>query len=468
MPGFDVRTAFLVLGLLYFLLPAIAWIVLAKQHSQAVSLWCIGGVLIGGAAVMSGLQGRLPDWATLSSASVFFHAANLARIQSLRLDLGIPWKARWIVLVFLLIQLVFNWLHFVVEDYVLRSQFTFSIGAVMLVHLSHLAWRIGGADSSPSARWIAWGYLSVAVTLLYRVVALQGYSGEVGLTQEGLRSQVLVIVMLFVAVVGHIGYVGMHLDRLLRRELQAATEAARKEESHRFGQQIAQLDRQRTLGQMSASLGHEINQPLTAIMTNAQAAQRGLESQSIEPLQHAQLLDSIIRNTKIASKIIERIRGLIRPSLPGGEVLDLSVILHECVELVAAQARINKICIVLPDEPLRLRISGDPIQLAQVVINVLSNSIDALKQASQREIRLSCVERDGRAILTVRDSGHAIPPGVLSQVGVPFFTTKTTGLGIGFSISRSIVEQHGGTLSIENAEGGGVLVELNLPALPEE
>jgi len=108
--------------------------------------------------------------------------------------------------------------------------------------------------------------------------------------------------------------------------------------------------------------------------------------------------------------------------------------------------------------------------LSQIVLNAFRNAIEALKQTTQREIQVSCRYSNERVILSIRDTGPGLTPEALDQAGTPFFTTKSTGLGMGISISRSIALQHGGTLKLTNADaqdGGGAIVELNLPALLE-
>lgn len=466
MMNFDVRTALLFVGLLYFLLPIIAWVVLAKQRSPAVALWCIGGLLMGVTAILTGWQREIPTGLYMILSPLTLHAASLTRIQALRMDLGIPWRTRWLVLATLGLVLLVNAIHYGSSNPALRAQATTLAAAVLLFYLAVLAWRIARDEQSNSARWIAWVYFLASAALLNRVISLIGYSGDVGVPSEGASARIISLVMLLAAVVGHLGYVGLHLDRSMRRELNAATQRARDEESHRLGEQIAQLDRQRSLGEMSASLGHELNQPLTAILTNAQVARRGLQTGHFTTEQHTEFLDKIIQNTQRASKIIERIRGFIRPSAARSEPVDLNRISHEVAELVADEARKHKVSFVFSAANTPLYVTGDPIQISQIVLNAFRNAIEALKQVVQREIHISYERIDGRAILRIQDTGPGLTPDVLAQVATPFFTTKSTGLGMGFPISRSIATQHGGNLSIANAEGGGALVELNLPALP--
>jgi C4-dicarboxylate-specific signal transduction histidine kinase len=253
----------------------------------------------------------------------------------------------------------------------------------------------------------------------------------------------------------------MTLDNWALNEARQAQEEASGQLRH----QIAQLDRQRSIENLSASLGHELNQPLTAILTNAQVAQRALQSGKLDTAQHMELLDKVILNTRRASQIVERIRGFIRPSVLRSEPVALHQIVLEVVALVADEARNLHVSIMLPSQFCPVRVQGDPIQLSQVLLNMLRNAMDAVDQAQQKSIHIAVHAAAGRAIVHIRDSGPGLSSEGLSQAGMPFFTTKPSGLGLGISISRNIASQLGGTLTLANAEGAGALVELSLPEL---
>jgi hypothetical protein len=125
------------------LLPIITWVVLAKQRSHAVALWCMGGLLMGVTAFLTGAQREMPTWLYMLISPLAFHGASLIRIQALRLDLGIPWKTRWIVLATFGLMLIVNVIQYVLNDTVLRAQVTSFAGAALLFYLGTLAWRIG-------------------------------------------------------------------------------------------------------------------------------------------------------------------------------------------------------------------------------------------------------------------------------------------------------------------------------------
>ncbi|MBF0256361.1 MAG: hypothetical protein HQL47_07845 [Gammaproteobacteria bacterium] len=467
MIPFDRPTAFLIVGILYGLLPIITWLVLARQRSSAVAFWCGGGLLLAAASILVGLQGMISDWVSVAIAFLLTMLSHFSRIQALRLDLGRPWQWRWMLLLTLLLWLIMAGIHWGLQNPLGRAQFVSVVFAVCFIYIALLAREIGQAEQSASARWIAWVYGLVAFAFLIRLVelTLKG-SPQVSLSQFGYSSTLLTLTLLLSAVVGHFGYVGLALDRSMRRELAAAAEQARREENQRLGEQIAQLDRQRSLGAMSASLGHELNQPLTAILANAQVAKRGLAKQHYEPAQLTEFLNKIITNTQRASDIIERIRGFIRPVASMREPVDLAAVVAEVAALVADERQGQRVQLRLPPRDSGLQVSGDPIQLSQIILNILRNSLQVLPQVAQREIRVELQRSGERALVKIQDSGPGFAAEVLSQAGTPFFTTKADGLGMGLNISRTIAEQHGGSLSLANGPTGGALLILDLPALP--
>ena len=240
---------------------------------------------------------------------------------------------------------------------------------------------------------------------------------------------------------------------------------AQNEASHQLANQLAHLDRQLSLSNLSASLGHELNQPLTAILTNTQVARRGLQTGLFDTVRVTEFLDRIEHNTKRASAIIERIRNFVGPSVLHHEIVNLNRAVQEVAELVIEKTRSSQVLLTLPPAEPSVLVRGDPIQISQIVLNAFRNAIEALEHVAHREIQVSLHSQGKRVTLQIRDTGPGLTPEVLAQVGQPFFSTKATGMGMGFSISRTLAEQHAGTLSIGNADGGGALVELVLPAL---
>ena len=270
---------------------------------------------------------------------------------------------------------------------------------------------------------------------------------------------------ILISVVGHIGFIGIIMERSRRKEIELVKRRVQLEENLRLGEKIAQLDRQRGLAEMSASIGHEINQPLTAILSTTELAQCVLAENSFSKTRLASLHDKIIYNTRRVSQIVEHIRGFARPMETHHEPVDLRAVVGEAIGLLEDDAKTQCVKIVFRSPGHPLIVKGDPIQLSLIVINVLRNAIDALAHVSRREIHVTLSGNNKHLTLSIHDTGLGIATAILAKVGTPFFTTKPTGMGVGLSISRAMCEQHGGVMSIRNAATGGALVEIDLPAL---
>jgi C4-dicarboxylate-specific signal transduction histidine kinase len=216
---------------------------------------------------------------------------------------------------------------------------------------------------------------------------------------------------------------------------------------------------------MSASLGHELTQPLGAILLSAGSAQRGVLGGSVDTVKLTEFLDAIVDSTRRASKIIERIRSFIRPSEIKREEVDLELVVLGVMALIAREARSGKIAVSCQLSTPGVQVAGDPTQLSQVILNLFRNAIEAMSSVAQRELNVSLVRHGGHAVLRIRDTGPGLSAQALAQAGEPFFTTKAGGLGMGLSISRTIIKQFNGTFSIKNADEGGAVVELTWPAL---
>jgi signal transduction histidine kinase len=479
MPDYDPRTAYLIGGILYEILPFVAWIVLAGQRNRQVLLWCLGGALAGVSMLLFSAAGRWPDWRSTLLPNLFALASHYTRIQSLRLDLGQPWGRRRMLASALLIIAVHELLRGGLPSPLTRQVYMQLVHAAFLLYLAWLAWRIGRAERSRNAWMITGTYLLFAAALLFA-------AGDWQLTGDqpyplAVRTSSLLVVFsaILSSVLGYYGYVGVALDRSMRRQfdaaaereregIRAAEERARAEESRRLGEQIALLDRQRSLGLLSASLGHELNQPLTAILTNAQLAQRGLQSERLSAAQHEQLAGKIVQSTRRAGQIIERIRASVRPIELRQQGVDLRQVAAEVAALVADEAQQRGVALALPGPGAPVQVAGDAIQLSQVLFNLMRNAVEAASALPRREVRLTVGEDEGGAWLRVQDSGPGLPDALLGDAGTQYQTSKAGGLGMGLAISRAIAQQHGGRLVLANVpagQGGGALIELNLPGV---
>ncbi|HEX5109800.1 MAG TPA: MASE1 domain-containing protein [Vicinamibacterales bacterium] len=249
--------------------------------------------------------------------------------------------------------------------------------------------------------------------------------------------------------------------------LEEITEARRAEiEAQQVRQQLAHVGRVSTMGELTASLAHELKQPLTAIMGNAQAARRLLDHKPPDYVELRNAMSDIVDDARRASDIIQRVRELSSRGRFEMTPVDLGSVIRDVANLVSSDAIISNVSVTLDLEPDPVIVRGDHVQLQQVVLNLLVNAIEAVaEEAGERTVRVSCRASDlHEARVVVRDSGGGFAKGADELVFDPFYTTKAGGMGMGLSIARSIIEAHGGSIRAHNGRLGGTIIEFTLPS----
>jgi signal transduction histidine kinase len=239
-------------------------------------------------------------------------------------------------------------------------------------------------------------------------------------------------------------------------------------EARRRMTELAHVNRQATAGELSSSIAHELNQPLGAILTNAETAELMLESESPDLSEIKEILADIRRDDLRASEVIHRMRSLLKRTPFETKDVDLNETMREAFELLSAQASARDIALHLQASPEALHVKGDPVQLQQVILNLIVNSMDAMSATPDGRTVIGRTEMNGEslAVISISDSGPGIPQAKLNEVFDPFFTTKKKGMGIGLSIARTIVQAHKGRIWAENQTGGGAVFRLSLPLSP--
>jgi PAS domain S-box-containing protein len=246
-------------------------------------------------------------------------------------------------------------------------------------------------------------------------------------------------------------------DMTDRKLAEAQAEAQRR--------QLAHLGRVAMLGDLSGAMAHELSQPLAAVLINAQAALHLLDR---HPVDHAQLraaLDDIIRNDRRAGAVIHRMRALLRKTDTALQPVDMNEVVREVLDLSRNEVTWRRMTASSALAPAIAPVLGDRVQLQQVVLNLVLNACEAMNetQIAQRRLLLSTRMDDGFVQLAVSDRGPGIPAGELERVFEPFVTSRDQGLGLGLSISRSIVSAHGGSIRAENNADGGATFRCLLP-----
>ncbi len=240
---------------------------------------------------------------------------------------------------------------------------------------------------------------------------------------------------------------------------------------HQTQAELAHVARVTTLGEFTASIAHEVNQPLAAIVTNGEVCLRLLE---MEPLDKAELRDAtreIIGNGRRASQIIARVRELSRKSEPNWTPLDLNEVVEEVLPLLRGEALKHRLSLRLALAPGLAPVRGDRVALQQVLINLIVNGMEAMNAGpdEEREVVVRTGRNDdGAALVEVVDRGAGLGGGDANRMFDAFFTTKAHGMGMGLAICRSIVESHGGRIWASSNAGPGATVQFALPPHGEQ
>jgi len=230
--------------------------------------------------------------------------------------------------------------------------------------------------------------------------------------------------------------------------------------------EVAHANRVATMGQLTASIAHEVNQPIAAAVTNAQAALRWLAARPPDLEEVRQALDHIVKDAKRAGDVIGRIREIIKKAPPRKDRMDMNEAIREVIELTRGEAAKNGASVQTALGKGLPPIDGDRVQLQQVVLNLIVNAVQAMGTVAEgpRELFITTARAEPNGVLVaVKDSGPGVTPANLEQLFAPFYTTKPDGLGMGLSICRSIIEAHGGRLWVASNLPRGAIFHFTVP-----
>ena len=259
------------------------------------------------------------------------------------------------------------------------------------------------------------------------------------------------------------GAVVSHTDTTERKRAEIEAEKTRQE--------LAHVTRVSAMGELTASLAHELNQPLTGILANAQAARRFLDADPPQVDEVRDILADIVTDDKRAAEVIRRVRDLMRKGDGERTEVDIDVLVREVVKLLGSDTVVRDVTVVLDLRASPAKVFGDRVQLQQVVLNLLLNGMEAVAECRRNE-RSICVRtrRFGmdRIEVAVEDAGSGLRAGEQDLAFEPFYSTKPTGMGMGLAIARSIIEAHSGAIAAENNPTRGATFRVTLPVAGAE
>jgi signal transduction histidine kinase len=458
-------TAFFIIGLLYIFLPMVVWLALRHQASKTIWLWCFGGGIFAVGMLLIAARAFVPLWLTYTVANTLAWTGLLMQATALRHALQKGWEVKWSVFIIVVWVVVFEYIRLVLENAPLRFGWAVAMYIGAFFCIANYAREISLQYELENARWLSLVYVLAGLILAVRMIRVTLGLADSDVIAEGIDSILTVIIGLLISVVGSFSFLSIFLEFAAKREIKNTEKRVRQEEIARLGEQIAQLERQRTLGAMSYSFAHELSQPLTAILMDTQAIKTSLATTPVRIRDITESVADVERSAHRTVQLVDRIRSFIRPTQGAYETVDMKVLVQDVQHLLSYEIQKKNVQFDWDFDSDECIVQGDKIQLSQIVLNVYRNAIQAMMDDRAHKISVSLSCENQRVVMRVHDSGAGLSESVRDRVGQPFLTTKSDGLGIGFSISKTIAEMHSGNLNITNAVGGGALVELNLPAI---
>lgn len=468
MDFFDLRTAYLIMGVLYLAMPAAIWLALRDNRTPAVHAWCSGGLLFALGLVLVSQRAQLPDWATFELANVLVNLGQVARVQALRWELKRPLSTPALLglpTAFLL-------------AYELGQQagsprmatYVISMGSLSLYFawIARLSLRIAREQQLHSPYWTCAVYVPLSVMALLNCARVALGLSDVGRLQSNWGTVSMTLLGNLTAVIGNTSFLGMYVERSKQRELAIAREQARAAENAQLGQQIDQLERVRSMGMVSTYVVHELSQPLTSIQLIAEHAELDAQQRPHDSAALREHIEHILQQSRHAAGVLQRVRHFIGQREAQHQRLSLQQVNGQVMALLGDWLRSERVVLDLQLAPTPVRVLGDEVHLAQVLVNLYRNAIDAMHGQQARCIRVQIRAQGGRAQVLLHDNGHGLSPEALEHAnqGRSFLgvqSAESGGLGVGLMICRKIAAQHQGQLTLRNHPAGGAVAELDLP-----
>lgn len=457
------QTTLLVASVMFLVLPVMLWLILPEQDSKATNMWCLGGLMAGTGLVLLGLRPQVPLVVGFHMANTLLMGYFLCAAQSLRISLGhgwtvLGWLAR-MLLGLLFFSVVFAWTSDALRGALLR----FALGC-LAVYTAGCAWQLARRMHSLNAAMIAATYLVVGLALMSHSVWVNVSIRDPNPFSKSWDASPLSLIVLFMTLISCLCYLGMALDKAASDKLQAQQAQQAAVQTQLLNTQLSSLDRRGRMAIVSASLSHELNQPLTAALMNAQMAERQWATHpAIGPVL-LNLLEQTERAIERTVLILQRIRGQNDLLVQHQDWLDLQTVLDRALEQMSAECQRLAVTLTRERSTRALWCRGDELGFSQVLINLLRNALQSMAECPHRHLWVSCSEQQGQVRLVIRDSGPGMPPELIERWGQAFQSTRLEGMGLGLVISREIVTRHQGQLQLRNHPQGGLEVVLSLPA----
>lgn len=460
------QTTLVLAALLFLTLPVMVWLALKPAADRAVAFWCAGGLMAGSAIVLMGLRPWLPMVLSFHVANTCVLGSLVLWSHSLRATLGRPWPDHVLVLWLLLCAAFYSVLFATVSPWMRGLAVRLALGGLAW-HTAYWAWRLSQRMRSGNAVAIALNYALLGLILIVQGLLTASSTQAPNPFSNTWDASLVALTALLTAMISHFCYVGMMLDRASNERIDAQLAQQGARQTRLLESELRRMDRRRRMTILSGSLAHELNQPLTACLVNAQLAERQWAAEPRATPAFLSLLQQMEAGIDRTVQILQRIRAGSETDWPELQAIDLRQVLEQSLTLVDPDIRRQSVVLKLACSSAPLPCMGDEVALSQVLVNLLRNAIQAMSASAERTLTVTCHTEGGRVRIRVRDTGPGLSPTLSGQWGEPLLSTKPEGLGMGLAISRDIVDRHQGELSLHNLAQGGAEALLSLPLLQE-
>jgi len=447
----DNTTMLLVVIGTFVVLPIVVWLTLSHHQNKAVQYWCAGSLMAALGLMLLVLRPHLPWWLTFHAANALLIFVFVLWAQGMRVlrraGLSDAWLAAAFVAGLCFYSALFAWAPIHVRGFGMRL-----LLAALAIWVAVESWRcarqLQAANAYPIA--VAMGILSSVMVV--QVAVTGGGALVASLLGNSWSASALAAAALLVSFVTHFSFVGMIIELAVRRELKDRSEAMSIQHAGLLDSQLINIERQRRMMLVSGAMAHELNQPLTVALTNAQLMQRIVDSGRMVSDTLSELLKKMTLSIDRATSILQRIRDIQPQSdiVMKTDTHDLAALARQALDQLQHDVQNHGIHvrIITPEQPLWSDV--DALSTSQILVNLMRNAMQAMQDQSEKTLLINCEGTAERVWIEISDTGPGLPGHIAQQWGMAFLTTREEGLGLGLAISRTLAQQMGGVLELRN------------------
>lgn len=460
----DIIGMFKVIALLFMLLTVMTWILLGRPRKGAGMWWCIGGTMVAVSVGLISLRGQIPNFWGYSMAQTLYLGSFLVLSQSLRMDIQRAWSWSRVVAVLLIYGSIIE-LGFHNKNTQALAVLVRLANCMGLTMLTASAWQLARHEQSRNAWFMTLGYGLMTASMAFAALTTLLGLANLQTAQNQLISHILAGTSILTLLLSYMGYLGLTLERSLRINMSLRQSQWQTQQWHERSQSLALHDRQHTLSVLANSLGHAILQPLTATLLQVQIARRMLQTASPDVQQVTTSLAQVVQGLRRSADMVEHIRNFLRPK-PGAAPAatePLQAIVQDAHDLLRQELMYQGVTLHVSVPSTPLYVHAERLALTQALVQVLRNAMQAVQGQPRRSVSLVLAASGSQARIEVSDSGPGFLPQWLTPLQADNLSTTDALTGMGLTMTRGILAQFQGHLSLENMDEGGARVRMTLP-----